>query len=243
MPARSASASTVAASATRRACATCSPCRSTSRACASSGRRCLVVGGGDVGLEKVEGLLVCDAAVTLVAPPAHEELERLADEGSIAWERRGVRPERPRGGVPRDRRDRRQRGQHRGPRGRRGARDARQRRRRAAAVQLHPAGDRPQRAAGDRDLDRGRLAGARQADEARDRRAVRRALRAAGGDAQRRARLGEGDAADLPGAQGVLRVDRRRRARPDRAAARRRRGRGAGADRGRQAAARRGALR
>ncbi|HEV3054138.1 MAG TPA: NAD(P)-dependent oxidoreductase, partial [Solirubrobacteraceae bacterium] len=25
-----------------------------------SGRRCVVVGGGDVGLEKVEGLLACD---------------------------------------------------------------------------------------------------------------------------------------------------------------------------------------
>ena len=38
------------------------------------GRRCLVVGGGDIGLEKVEGLLACDADVTLVAPEAHPEL-------------------------------------------------------------------------------------------------------------------------------------------------------------------------
>jgi siroheme synthase-like protein len=53
-----------------------------------SGRRCLVVGGGDVGLEKVEGLLACDADVTLVAPDAHPELAALADEGSIRWERR-----------------------------------------------------------------------------------------------------------------------------------------------------------
>jgi precorrin-2 dehydrogenase/sirohydrochlorin ferrochelatase len=50
-----------------------------------SERRCLVAGGGDIGLEKVEGLLACDAAVTLVAPTAHRELERLADEGSITW--------------------------------------------------------------------------------------------------------------------------------------------------------------
>src|SRR5580693_6308039 len=49
------------------------------------GRRCVVVGGGEVGLEKVEGLLTCDAAVTLVAPQAHPELERLAAEGSITW--------------------------------------------------------------------------------------------------------------------------------------------------------------
>jgi precorrin-2 dehydrogenase / sirohydrochlorin ferrochelatase len=53
-----------------------------------SGRNCLVVGGGEIGLEKVEGLLACDADVTLVAPSAVRELEELAAEGSIAWERR-----------------------------------------------------------------------------------------------------------------------------------------------------------
>jgi siroheme synthase-like protein len=53
-----------------------------------TGRRCLVVGGGDIGLEKVEGLLACGADVTLLAPVAHPELEDLAREGSIAWERR-----------------------------------------------------------------------------------------------------------------------------------------------------------
>jgi precorrin-2 dehydrogenase/sirohydrochlorin ferrochelatase len=53
-----------------------------------SGRRCLVIGGGDIGLEKVEGLLACDADVTLIAPTAHPELEALAAEGSIAWEQR-----------------------------------------------------------------------------------------------------------------------------------------------------------
>jgi precorrin-2 dehydrogenase / sirohydrochlorin ferrochelatase len=55
------------------------------------GRRCLVVGGGDVGLEKVEGLLACDATVTLVAPDAHPALEELAREGSIVWEQREFR--------------------------------------------------------------------------------------------------------------------------------------------------------
>jgi precorrin-2 dehydrogenase/sirohydrochlorin ferrochelatase len=52
------------------------------------GRRCLVVGGGDVGLEKVEGLLACGGDVTLIAPEANEQLRELADEGSIRWERR-----------------------------------------------------------------------------------------------------------------------------------------------------------
>ncbi|HWE32736.1 MAG TPA: bifunctional precorrin-2 dehydrogenase/sirohydrochlorin ferrochelatase [Solirubrobacteraceae bacterium] len=53
-----------------------------------TGRRCVVVGGGDVGLEKVEGLLACDADVTLVAPDAHPALQQLALEGSISWEQR-----------------------------------------------------------------------------------------------------------------------------------------------------------
>ncbi|MBV8989225.1 MAG: bifunctional precorrin-2 dehydrogenase/sirohydrochlorin ferrochelatase [Solirubrobacterales bacterium] len=57
------------------------------------GRRCVVVGGGDVGLEKVEGLLACDGDVTLVAPEAHPELVQLALEGSIRWERRRYRAE------------------------------------------------------------------------------------------------------------------------------------------------------
>jgi len=56
-----------------------------------SGRNCLVVGGGDVGLEKVEGLLACDGQVTLVAPQAIPDLEEYAREGSITWERREFR--------------------------------------------------------------------------------------------------------------------------------------------------------
>ncbi|MGA9856439.1 MAG: bifunctional precorrin-2 dehydrogenase/sirohydrochlorin ferrochelatase [Solirubrobacteraceae bacterium] len=58
-----------------------------------TGRRCLVVGGGDVGLEKVEGLLACDADVTLMAPEAHPVLQELAAEGSIRWERREYEPD------------------------------------------------------------------------------------------------------------------------------------------------------
>jgi siroheme synthase-like protein len=58
-----------------------------------TGRRCLVIGGGEVGLEKVEGLLACDAAVTLIAPEANDELTQLAAEGSIDWRRREYRSE------------------------------------------------------------------------------------------------------------------------------------------------------
>ena len=53
-----------------------------------SGRRCVVVGGGDIGLEKTEGLLACDADVTLISPDAVEQLRALAAEGSLAWEQR-----------------------------------------------------------------------------------------------------------------------------------------------------------
>src|SRR3954449_9187655 len=52
------------------------------------GRGCVVVGGGDGGLEKVEGLLACDGDVTLIAPDAIEPLQDLAREGSIHWEQR-----------------------------------------------------------------------------------------------------------------------------------------------------------
>ena len=52
------------------------------------GRRCLVVGGGEIGLEKVEGLLACDGEATLIAPEAEPALVQYAQEGSIRWERR-----------------------------------------------------------------------------------------------------------------------------------------------------------
>src|SRR4051812_20288347 len=57
-----------------------------------SGRRCLVVGGGEIGLEKVEGLLACDATVRLISPDAVAPLQDLAREGSIEWERRDYEP-------------------------------------------------------------------------------------------------------------------------------------------------------
>ena len=58
-----------------------------------TGRKCLVVGGGEVGLEKVEGLLACDGDVVLVAPEAEPALEEYAAESSLEWVRREYRPE------------------------------------------------------------------------------------------------------------------------------------------------------
>src|SRR5205823_5517691 len=57
-----------------------------------TGRRCVVVGGGEVGLEKVEGLLACEGRVVLIAPEAEPELQELAREGSIEWLRRDYAP-------------------------------------------------------------------------------------------------------------------------------------------------------
>jgi siroheme synthase-like protein len=57
------------------------------------GRRCLVVGGGEIGLEKVEGLLSCEGDIVLVAPEAEPALQDMAREGSIVWEQREYVPE------------------------------------------------------------------------------------------------------------------------------------------------------
>src|SRR3984957_2027988 len=52
------------------------------------GRRSVVVGGGEIGLEKVGGLLACGGEVTLIAPEAEPALVAYAEEGSIHWEQR-----------------------------------------------------------------------------------------------------------------------------------------------------------
>jgi siroheme synthase-like protein len=45
-----------------------------------AGRRCVVVGGGTVGLEKAAGLAACGAAVTVVSPELHESFADLEVE-------------------------------------------------------------------------------------------------------------------------------------------------------------------
>jgi precorrin-2 dehydrogenase / sirohydrochlorin ferrochelatase len=53
-----------------------------------TGRRTVVVGGGSIGLEKVEGLLACGGEVTVIAPEAEPQVLQYAREGSIRWEQR-----------------------------------------------------------------------------------------------------------------------------------------------------------
>ncbi len=51
-------------------------------------RKCLVVGGGDVGTRKVITLLECGASVTVVSINASEKLLKLAESGNIELKRR-----------------------------------------------------------------------------------------------------------------------------------------------------------
>ena len=52
------------------------------------GRRALVVGAGRIGLEKIEGLLACDADVKVVATVARQEVMELASGGRIELQER-----------------------------------------------------------------------------------------------------------------------------------------------------------
>ena len=185
----------------------------------AQGPRCLVVGGGDVGLEKVEGLLACDGDVTADRPAApirssRSLRPRARSPGSSAPSRRR-RPRRtlssrspppttPRSTSP-------------------SCDDAERRAMLVNVVDVPPLCNFILPAI----VRSGPLAiaistaGASPALAKRMKREIsrvlRRAVRATGGDPQRRSRLGQGHPAHLPGPQGVLRGDRQRRPRPDRA--------------------------
>jgi siroheme synthase-like protein len=57
------------------------------------GKRCLVVGAGLIGLEKVESLLRCGAYLRVVAPHAVARIRQLSSEGRIEWLARCYEPE------------------------------------------------------------------------------------------------------------------------------------------------------
>lgn len=57
-----------------------------------TGRRCLVVGGGRVARQKIEGLLECEATVHVVAPQVDDGLrERIAETVTLTWDPRPYR--------------------------------------------------------------------------------------------------------------------------------------------------------
>jgi len=56
-----------------------------------TGRKCLVVGAGEIALEKIDGLLACSGEVIVVAPDAEAAVQELASEGTIEWRQREYR--------------------------------------------------------------------------------------------------------------------------------------------------------
>jgi siroheme synthase-like protein len=53
-----------------------------------TGRRAVVVGGGPIALEKVEGLLAASAEVTVIAPELVPELSELVKDSAVVWHER-----------------------------------------------------------------------------------------------------------------------------------------------------------
>ena len=51
-------------------------------------RRCLTIGGGNIGQEKVEKLLECDADVFVISPEVNSHVEDLASSQQISWDKR-----------------------------------------------------------------------------------------------------------------------------------------------------------
>ena len=58
-----------------------------------SGRRCLVVGAGEVGEGKISGLLAGGASVVVVAPAATEQVLEWARNGKIEYRRKTYQPD------------------------------------------------------------------------------------------------------------------------------------------------------
>ena len=51
-------------------------------------RRCVIIGGGNIGQEKVEKLLECDADVFVISPEVNPHVEDLASSQQISWDKR-----------------------------------------------------------------------------------------------------------------------------------------------------------
>lgn len=57
-----------------------------------SGRLCLVVGGGNVALRKIQSLIGCNARVTVISPRVVDEIRVLAEKGDIRLHLREYQP-------------------------------------------------------------------------------------------------------------------------------------------------------
>ncbi len=58
----------------------------------TKGRRCVVIGGGNVGEEKVKRLLECEADVVVISPQVKDGVRELVTGGKATWIRRQYRP-------------------------------------------------------------------------------------------------------------------------------------------------------
>jgi precorrin-2 dehydrogenase/sirohydrochlorin ferrochelatase len=54
---------------------------------------CVVVGGGEVALRKVQGLLAAGTKIRVISPEVEPELDQLAGQGKIEWRRKTYAPE------------------------------------------------------------------------------------------------------------------------------------------------------
>lgn len=52
------------------------------------GRRCILVGAGEIATQKLDSLLVAGANVHVIAPSISEKTQQLVREGAICWSRR-----------------------------------------------------------------------------------------------------------------------------------------------------------
>ena len=56
------------------------------------GRDCLVVGGGSIAAQKLDGLLSAGAHLHVVAPKADDRIRELVSDGRLRWSQREFRP-------------------------------------------------------------------------------------------------------------------------------------------------------
>ena len=54
-------------------------------------RRCVVIGGGNIGEEKVVKLLDCHASVVVISPEVNEGVRSLANDNGVVWHEREYR--------------------------------------------------------------------------------------------------------------------------------------------------------
>ena len=57
-----------------------------------SDRRCVVIGGGSIGEEKVHKLLDCGARLVVISPDVSAGVRELADSGGVTWVQRDYEP-------------------------------------------------------------------------------------------------------------------------------------------------------